>query len=318
MNLSLKPVICPKVLFVTGLGRAGKSMLAPLVSNLDRVEYYQVIPAVDHIPCLWMLGLLDGHTATALLRMTVDVAIYDRLIGRNVNARLSDSTSIHNALDPAETLVRSFNPDGMAAVEKFNGKGRIPCISTHFAMCAAPLFFRAFPEARILHHIRHPLDVAESSRQRGWGERFGVDPTAFSFSVTTESGADVPWFAANNAQEYKEMDPTNRVVWMILRLLDKNESGAKELDERHQAQVLTTTFERLASTPVDELARVAEWLETEIPSTMPIAMTKERVPRVIPMGDRTNKAETLRQLTTPELFEQLMAASKRYEDAWIK
>ena len=192
MKVSLKPPICPHVLFITGLFRAGKSMLAPIASNLERVEYFQVIPAVDHIPCLWMLGLLDDSTAAALLRTTVDIAIYDRLIGRNVNARLSDSTSIHNALNPSATLMRSYEPDGMTAVDKFNNEGRIPCILTHYAIAAAPLFFHAFPEAKILHNVRHPLDVTESCRVRGWGERFGVDPTAFTLLMSDDNGTDIP------------------------------------------------------------------------------------------------------------------------------
>ena len=103
---------------------------------------------------------------------------------------------------------------------------------------------------------------------------------------------------------------------MILHLLARNETGLGALDKAHQARILTVTFERLATTPMDELARVAAFLETEIPATMPVVLTKERVPRILHPENRSEKADTLRQLATPELFAALMAAGKRYEETW--
>lgn len=78
-------------------------------------------------------------------------------------------------------------------------------------------------------------------------------------------------------------------------------------------QVMTTTFEHLATSPMNELNRVAAWLGTNIPDTMSIVMMKERVPRELHTADRIKKAATLRELATPALFDELMAAGTAYE-----
>ena len=113
----------------------------------------------------------------------------------------------------------------MAAVDAFNSENRVPCILTHFAASAGSLFFKAFPEANIIHHIRHPLDVVESNRHRGWGEGFGVYPTSFGFTVEDADGLETPWFAVDNAREYAKMAPADRMVWMKHRILRKNDAG---------------------------------------------------------------------------------------------
>ncbi|MEE8287568.1 MAG: hypothetical protein V3R72_12795, partial [Gammaproteobacteria bacterium] len=46
-------------LLFDGLTRVGKGLVAPLVSDLLRVEYAQIVTVVEHIPVLWRLGLLD-------------------------------------------------------------------------------------------------------------------------------------------------------------------------------------------------------------------------------------------------------------------
>lgn len=314
-KISMKPEICPRVVFITGLARAGKSMLAPLVSNLDRMEYFQVDPAVDHIPTLWLLDLMDGDTAAAMMRMTVDVRVYDRMIGRNLNTRLSDSTSIYNALDPSAVLRRSLDKDGPDAVARYNDAGITPCISTHMALPGAPLFFASSPDARIIQQVRHPIDVAESWRQRGWGERMGVDPTAFTFTVDTPFGA-TPWYAARIAEAYHAMSPADRVVWTVLELSQKNDDAVANLQDAERERVHTLTFESFATEPAAELERIATWLDLDIPSQIKTVMTKERVPRTLDLGARDDKLVALREVTSPPLIERLVDAARVYEERW--
>ena len=112
------------------------------------------------------------------------------------------------------------------------------------------------------------------------------------------------------------MTPADRMIWMTLQIIRKNDAGLSNLNATLTSQVMTTTFEHLATTPMDELNRVAAWLGTDIPDTMPIVMMKERVPRELHTADRIKKAATLRELATPALFDELMAASAAYEKQW--
>ena len=48
------------LLLFDGLTRAGKGLVAPVLSNLSRVEYAQVNNTVDQIAILWKLNLVDA------------------------------------------------------------------------------------------------------------------------------------------------------------------------------------------------------------------------------------------------------------------
>ena len=66
--LYLSDSLTRELLLIDGLTRAGKGLVAPLVSNLARTDYAQINNAVDHVATLWQLKLLDLHSAAAFLR----------------------------------------------------------------------------------------------------------------------------------------------------------------------------------------------------------------------------------------------------------
>ena len=214
-KLFLKESLCPKVLFIDGLARAGKSMVAPLVSNFRDVEYTQLQPSIDTILSLWRLGMVDDDAATAYLRVTMDIHIYDRAVGRNLNTRFADLSSVYNSLDSPEVFRRALDPDGLPALERFNETGKMPSFITVGSLPMVRLLFKASPEARVIQVMRHPVDTCDAWRRRGWGERFGSDPLAFHLTVET-GAAPAPWFAADFAEEFSRMKPIDRIVRSVI------------------------------------------------------------------------------------------------------
>lgn len=73
----LQEKITQGCLLFDGMGRCGKTLVAPLVSDLPKVEYAQNIIAVNEIPTLWRLGSIEESAAVSLLRMVVD-SLYER------------------------------------------------------------------------------------------------------------------------------------------------------------------------------------------------------------------------------------------------
>ena len=97
---------------VTGISRSGKSMLAPIVSSLNRSENLQTDYTLEQFPVLNHLGLMSEHIAIYLMRYMVNFKIYDNQIGRNSNFRFTDWTSIWNTSDPRQYLRRLIKDEG--------------------------------------------------------------------------------------------------------------------------------------------------------------------------------------------------------------
>ncbi|SVE29509.1 uncharacterized protein METZ01_LOCUS482363, partial [marine metagenome] len=55
IKLSSKKDLYNQVLFLDGVGRAGKFLLGKICSNFERVETFQYVESLEHIPILLSL-----------------------------------------------------------------------------------------------------------------------------------------------------------------------------------------------------------------------------------------------------------------------
>ena len=61
MNVQLanKPNLVKNILFLSGMGRAGKFLLGKIVSNFQRVEYFKFVSLIEQLPQLHDLKCMD-------------------------------------------------------------------------------------------------------------------------------------------------------------------------------------------------------------------------------------------------------------------
>jgi hypothetical protein len=314
--LFLQDTVSDNVLLFDGLSRAGKGLVGPLVSELPRLEFAQLVHALDYIPTLWHLGLIDDRSAPAFLRMVTDTYTYQRIVGRNLNTRYSDIfTSVYRSLDAKTLLERAFGDEGQEPVDRFNEEGRISCFITHETLPHADLWFRAFPKLRVVLTVRHPVDLCYSWNSRNLGDRLGTDPLAFT-PVADIEGKPVPLFALEDPDAYQAAAPFDRIAMCILQMERMYDDVLASLSPEQSSQVKLVAFEHMATEPVRELQRLANWLGTTLHPNMPIAMARENVPRLLDIADRRARLETLSQEVAPDLLEQILDRGQAYESLW--
>jgi len=308
--------VCENVLLFDGLARAGKGLVGPLVSEFPGLDFAQLVHAADYIPTMWHFGLIDDEAAPSFLRMMIDTYSYQRIIGRNLNTRPGDIfTSVYKALDSDEILRRAEGEDGQGPVDQFNASGRYQSYITHETLPHADLWFRAFPELRIILTVRHPIDICFSWNSRGLGARLGSDPLAFT-PVVDVDGEPVPLYAVDFPDEYVNATPIDRIVMCVLSMLDLYDKGVAEIPEGRGDQVRIVSFEHFATDTVAELEKLAAWLGTNLHPDMETAMTRERVPRKLDQSGRRQRREMLRDHVDEHLFKKLLERSNAYEAEW--
>lgn len=308
--------VSDNVLLFDGLSRAGKALVGTLVSELPRLEFVQLADVVDYIPTLWHFGLIDDQAAPSFLRMVVDSYTYQRIIGRNLNTRHSDAiSSVYRSLDAGAILQRAFGDEGRQPVERFNREGRIACYITHETLPHADLWFRAFPGLRIVLSVRHPVDVCYSWHSRGLGSRLGTDPLAFT-PVAEIGGNPIPLFALDFADEYQRATALNRIVLCVLAMQRMYARALASLSEERARRVQTVAFEHMATDPLAELQRLADWLDTTLHPDMPVALAREGVPRTIDPAERRRRLKVLAGEVDSALIDQLLGTAAVYEERW--
>jgi hypothetical protein len=319
-KLFMKQAITPRLLLVDGLSRTGKMLTAKLASHLRRVEYFQISGPVDHIHILWHLGHLDDGAASSYLRLELDMKIYDRVVGRDLNLRYQDASSLHRAPDFPMYLRRAIEPDvditdRIKVMERFKQEGRYPFFFTHEALPNIELFFSTAKLLKVIEVVRHPADLAFSWERRGWGNRWGEDPLAVIPAVDF-NGKPLPWFAAEWAEEYLAMTPTDRVIQSILVLTGMCRDSIARLSARKKSCIHFIAYENLLTSTETEIGRLASFLETEPFETIPELMTRERLPAQPNTAAVREKLAALRESASPELYDRLVDAGRAYEEQW--
>lgn len=316
-RLHLKTPLVGDLAVVDGLARTGKMLMGKLVSNLKRADHFMQPLDLEYMAIMDRLGLLDEHNAAAMFRMVLDQMLYDRMVGRNLNTRLGDSSSVLKSTDYGELLARTHGPEGWTAVNAFNDKRRFQVLMTHVLLPSFAMVQRAVPDLRMIQMVRHPVDVVASWAARDWGRRFGVDALALNPTVAIGEAGSVPWWAVEWGEEYLGAIPMDRIIRSVLTLMELGEQRFATLDEAQRARIRFVAYEPFARAPLPELVAIADFLETEPHSNMNVVALREGLPRDCGgAAGRMNKFGKIREEASPELAERLMAASREYQERW--
>lgn len=313
--ISRRPHLAETVVLVDGICRAGKGLMGPLLSSLERVEIERMEEIMEHLGVLHRLGKLSRDAAAALLNIQADMFLYNNLIARNTNFRFTDHSGVWSGPRPLRYLRRLRAPEGAPQVlERIHREQPILQNMTHDQLMNLPLFAAAFgPRLRVVEMVRHPADLAASWLRRGWGTRFGEDPWALTFCIR-HGERDVPYYAVGWEETYLAATPLGRVIRMIAWVWDENERTYAALPQAQRAQIRFVPYEGLIQQPLPHLEAVAAFLGTRTTAATPRFVRRKGLPRPVRASERQARWARVQADATPEeraILERLAADYER-------
>jgi len=297
---------------VTGLSRSGKSMLAPIVSSLNRSENLQTDYTLEQFPVLNHLGLMSEHIAIYLMRYMVNLKIYDNQIGRNSNFRFTDWTSIWNTPDPRQYLRRLIKDEGDSVFENIKEENQINVYMFHNVLWHAKIFFKAFPDIKIIHIDRHPIDIVYSWYKRSYGDRF-YDKERNALALIENGGNGIPYYAQNWLNEYISLAEIDRVIKMIYTITSDHYDTLKTLSDSDRENILLINFDSMLTKSKNNLTKITSFLNTDKTLYTKTVMNRERCPRKIDMNERAAKFEEIKESATSDSVRLLQEMVHEYE-----
>ena len=312
--LAEKPAIGEQLAIVDGLTRSGKKLSCRILSMLEGIDFAQYHSIIEKIVWCNAEGLMPTEVALPLLQTVTDEHIYNRAIGRNLNHRPSDETCIYKSFEVEEYLKRMAAPDGKTAIDAFNKSNRVQLYYTHFTLSGCSILFEAFPYLKMVHILRNPIDLAEDWLRRGWGDRYGTDPLAFTL-LARQGDDTVPWFAAEWGEEYLKMTPAERCIESILHRQEADEAGYSSLDTEVKSRILRVHFEWMVTESMSCVDKYSKFFGATPHKGMSSLLFAENCPRALNPAIREQNLATLAAAARPEIIERLRSASESYDQA---
>lgn len=307
-----------RILFIDGLTRTGKSLMGPICSSFDHIEIERVEEYMEFLGGLYYLGKITRDAAVTYMQQKTDMCIYDSMLGRNINFRWTDHSSVWRSSKRLTYIRRLWAEEGNVVINKIREKRVIFQNQTHDQLMNLNLFYSAFQDRLfVIEMFRHPVNLIDSWLRRGWGGRFGTDPRAYTFTLDYH-GTDVPYYAFGWEQEYLDSSPTSRVLKMINVLWKAGMKTVEKLSDRRKKQILFIPFEGFIQNPFPYISEIENLLQISRTKSTAKALIRERCPREYRHEDMLNRRTQIINDLPKEEVQVLERLSSEYEKKlWI-
>jgi hypothetical protein len=308
-----KKTFTSDVVFISGLTRSGKTLLCPIISSFCNSEKINLEPNFENLLELKQIECIREDTLVYLLRSFMNLMIYNDAIGRNVNFRQDDYTSVWNYVDPSAYMSRLNKTDGDSVCLEINNSNRLFPIMLHDGLWHAEYIFKAFPKSKIIHMQRHPVDLVYSWSRKGYGGSF-FESLRSNIVTYLFNNKVVPYYAFKWEEEYLSLDEVDRVIHMINKLLNHHIIAYNKLSKGEQKQVFCVNHQRLATYTHEVIEEIEVFLESEMTEHTSDVLKRENCPREFFPTERRDKLKYIKSKCSITSFNLLNSMIDAYDN----
>ena len=300
-------------LFISGVPRSGKTMLAPIISSLDRAEKINVNVEFEFITMLNKINTISDRAAITMMRYFIDIQVYENMIGRNMNFRLSDWTSVWNTSKPIKYIARLNKAEGDDAYECIKKTGQIFSLIVHDGLYHARIYFKAFPHLKMIHIDRHPVDIIYSwFFKKGYGANFWDNPRNDTLTIEWNKN-HFPYYAHGWEEEYASLTEIDRIIRIINVIQSSGKDAYDSIAGKKKENIMFVKFDEIVQKPLPILSKIYNFIGTKKTKYTPIIMDKEKVPRKLAIHERLKKHVEIKKLANEESNKLLQLMIAQYE-----
>ena len=169
-----------KILAVSGFTRSGKAMLMNLISTFENVEKSNFDIFLEQIHYLHKIKKISSETAVYLLKKTLNILQFNNAIGRNVNYKKNDFSSIYNYHSPSLYIKRSQSSNYKSNII---AKKYMFQIMLHSGLNSGKLLLQSSSSLKIIEMIKNPLELVYSWIKKNCGKASYKEPTVNGLTI---------------------------------------------------------------------------------------------------------------------------------------
>lgn len=261
---------------IDGIWGSGKSLLAPIISHLRRVQRVKIDSSYEYLSYLYASGEIELNAAQWLLRAKANESFYHGLLGRESNMRFADDSGLKNlsAMHTLSAVSRLFGPEGDIVLGKPPRQESRLAIMSHMLALNLDLLNITFGASlKLIEVIRHPCFVF--NHIRAYLNRYdGCRELTISYS---HDGQKIPFFILDWADTYASANPDERTILCIISLYKRLLALYSQVPG--SMNVLFVPFERLVYSTNSCLKDIKNFTGLEYCSGLAQVLRTQRLPR---------------------------------------
>ena len=297
-----------EILGVSGFTRSGKAMLMNLISTFKEVEKSYTDILLEQIYYLHKIKKINSDVAIYLLKKNLNITQFYNGIGRNVNFKKNDFSSVHKYHNPSLYLKRS-----KSLSEKLNDipKKYLFQIMFHSGMNSGKLLLQSSSSLKIIEIIKNPVELVFSWIKKNYGKDIYKKPNVYVLTIKFKNKI-LPFYAKNWENEYLKMSQYDRCANMILKLYEDRKNQIKKLSLKEKKRTLFINFDNFINKPTKEINRISHFINKQPTKKTFLNFKIEKIPRKSFENEYYNKVKFLKKKLSKKTFGTLQKYEKEY------
>lgn len=306
----VKKYFLKNLVLVTGTHTSGKSMVSPIIASLSNVEMLRKIYYLDQISILYNFKKISTEIAKFLGHHILDLSFYEQLIGRNLNFRFEDETSIYQSKNPNLYKKRIFSKRG-EEVLKYHEKKR-----THMLLDAHDgIWFYKFwknlkiQNLKIINIHRNPIDIVNSwiNSDLGLAEK----QILCQIPLIYRNNRVKPFYLYKNFKKKSLKNKTEVIIDMVDECVRGEIKTYKRI--KNKKKILRINFDNFATNTDYNIDKICNFLNLKKSKYTKKIMNKENLPRILDSLERDKKLKKIKNKVGDKKYKKLLDLEKFYK-----
>ena len=304
-------IFSSKLVFIGGHSKCGKSFLCPIVSSLKNSEMFICEPVSENIYYTYYLQKMDYDFAKFFLKRIYNERVHNLSIGRNLNKRINDYSSILNFKDPNIYFKRE-NSSAKQLYKNYNTKSFYP-IMFHDVMLSPNILLDSFKNAKIIYIDRHPVDMIIEWEKNGYyGEVYSNKKnTTLSFKYKDKL---YPYWWLGDEEKFSKINNNfEKIILSLEKIYIKQKKNFLRFKKKYPKKFFYVNFDEMTEKTDFTVKNISKFLNTKQDNKTNTIINKENGNRKIDTKDRLVKRDHILRQVSNKYHKIFINLEKIYE-----
>ncbi|MDC0522127.1 hypothetical protein OAN46_02275 [Candidatus Pelagibacter sp.] len=255
-------VFTEKLIFFGGVTRSGKSFLGPILSSFKKTEMFICDSAAENIYHLNFLKMIKHDQAKYLFKHIYNEKIYNLNIGRNLNRKNSDYSSIKKNKNKNLYYQRErSSKEGDIKIQEIKKEKNNYPIFFHDILINPSFIFASFPKTKLIFIERHPIDlIFEWKNKRYYGQSYD-NPRNTTLAFNYKNKTNYPYWCKGYEEEFHKLKNNyEKTIFLLGKLYFIQKKNYLKYKIKYNKKILLTKFESLVESTDIEIDKISNFL----------------------------------------------------------
>tara|TARA_B110000037_G_scaffold86141_1_gene102163 strand:- start:592 stop:1539 length:948 start_codon:yes stop_codon:yes gene_type:complete len=296
------------ILAILGFPRSGKAMLMNILSTFQKIEKVNTNILLEEICHLHNIKKIKTNVAKYLLRKNLNILFYNNSIGRDLNFKKNDFSSIYKYHNPALYIKRSMSSS--------EGKNNL-LLENYYQMMfhesgnSLKFILNSVPSIKMIEIIKNPIEITYSWIKKDYGNINYSSPVVNQTTINYKKNI-LPSFVFGREKKHLKLDKFDKVASIVIHLFSERFKNTKKINTNSKKRLLSIYFDDLLINPKAEINKISIFLKRKLTKNTSKVLKIEKLPRDNLVINLTNKKLFLKRNISKSLYNKILQLEKKY------